>query len=250
MAGPGFNACAQVPPHGVGGGYPAAAGTFYPVRSSNVADLIEQGTMPTMERLEGRTEQVRSKLTHLVLSRGDVFVATSGGGGGVGDPLLRDPGLVAADVVASYVTANHARELYGVVVNDDGSVDESATAARRAEIRRERIGGEPAHEAKAPPVIGVSLARENGAWSCTSCDERLADADANWRDGAVLRERPIKEAFDELEMIVRDRSEAPRVVMREYFCGGCAASLGVDVATEDLDPLPAAQPLRAAVSAR
>jgi N-methylhydantoinase B len=248
MAGPGFNACAQVPPHGVGGGYPAAAGTFYPVRASNVADLIEQRTMPTMERLEGRTEQVRSKLTHLVLARGDVFVATSGGGGGVGDPLLRDPRLVAEDVVAGYVTANHARELYGVVVGEDGGVDEDATTARRAEIRRERIGGEPAREAKAPPVIGVSLARANGSWTCTSCEEPMGDAESNWRDRAVLRERPIKEAFDGLEMIVRDRSEAPRVVMREHFCPGCAASLGVDVATEDLEPLPAARPLHAAIS--
>jgi N-methylhydantoinase B len=152
-------------------------------------------------------------------------------------------------VVAGYVTAPHARELYGVVVAGDGSVDAEATAARRAEIRRERIGGEPAREAAAPPSIGVSLVRADGHWSCASCDERLADAEANWRDGAVLRERPIKEAFDELEMIVRDRSEAPRVVMREHFCPACAASLGVDVATQDLEPLPAAQPLQAAVSA-
>jgi N-methylhydantoinase B len=249
MAGPGFNACAQVPPHGVGGGYPAGAGVFYPVRESNVADLLAQGVMPTMERLEGRTERVRSKLTHLVLARGDVFVATSGGGGGVGDPLLRSPDLVADDVIAGYVTHGHAREIYGVVLGPDDRPDGQATADRRLEIRRERIGGDPARELTAPPSIGVSLNRADGAWSCASCDERLADADGNWRDGSVCRETPIAERYEQLEQVVRERLEPPIVVTREHFCPSCAASLGVDVTTVDLERLPAAQALSAAVSA-
>jgi N-methylhydantoinase B len=249
MAGPGFNACAQVPPHGVGGGYPAGAGVFYPVRESNVADLLSKGIMPTMERLEGRTERVRSKLTHLVLARGDVFVATSGGGGGVGDPLLRSPDLVADDVIAGYVTHGHAREIYGVVLGADDRPDAEATADRRLEIRRERIGGDPAKELTAPPSIGVSLTRADGAWSCASCDERLADADGNWRDGSVCRESPIAERYEQLEQVVRERLEPPIVVIREHFCPSCAASLGVDVTAEDLERLPAAQALSAAVSA-
>jgi N-methylhydantoinase B len=248
MAGPGFNACAQVPPHGFGGGYPGGAGTFFPVRASNVADLLAAGMLPTRERLEGATEVVRSKLTHLVLARGDVFVATSGGGAGIGDPLLRSPKNVAADMAAGYVTPVHAREIYGVILDGDAEVDATAPEARRAEIRRERIGVDPPKEAMAPPSVGISLARDDDAWSCVSCDERLADAGGNWRDGAVLREKPIAERFAELEMLVRDRTEEPRVMMREYFCPGCAASLGVDVATDDLETLPAAQALQQAAS--
>src|SRR5262249_37722259 len=149
------------------------------------------------------------------LARGDVFVATAGGGGGIGDPLLRSPDKVAEDVASGYVTPEHAHEIYGVVLASD-AVDVAATEARRAEIRRQRIGGQPANEAKAPPSVGISLARENGSWACASCDERLAGSDANWRDGAVLREKPIAERYAELGMLVRDRLEAPRVVMREY----------------------------------
>jgi len=214
-----------------------------------VADLLAQGVMPTMERLKGRTERVRSKLTHLVLARGDVFVATSGGGGGVGDPLLRSPDLVADDVIAGYVTHGHAREIYGVVLGPDDRPDAQATADRRLEIRRERIGGDPARELTAPPSIGVSLTRADGAWSCASCDERLADADGNWRDGSVCRETPIAERYEQLEQVVRERLEPPIVVTREHFCPSCAASLGVDVTTVDLERLPAAQALSAAVSA-
>jgi N-methylhydantoinase B len=249
MAGPCFNACAQVPPHGFGGGYPGSSGTFFPVRQSNVGALLAEGKMPTMERLEGRTEVVRSKLTHIVLERGDVFVATAGGGAGLGDPLLRDPQRVLADVVAGYITAAHADAIYGVVLAGDDAVDDAATTARRAAIRRERIGGDPAKEAVAPPSVGIALVRADGAWSCASCDERLADEDGNWRDGAIGAENPIAERYDALGMIVRDRKEAPRVMMREHFCPGCAASLGVDVATDDLEVLPSAQALKVTAAA-
>jgi N-methylhydantoinase B len=248
MAGPCFNACAQVPPHGVGGGYPGSAGTFHPVRESNVSELIEQGILPNRERLKGRAERVRSKLTHIVLARGDVFVATAGGGAGLGDPLLREPAKVVNDIVSGYVTEEHARQIYGVIVTGDQALDADATEKRREEIRRERIGGEPSKPLTAPPAIGVSLHRDGSRWSCASCDEHLAEADGNWRDGAVVVETPIAERYEQLEMIVRDRLEDPRVVVREHFCPVCAASLGVDVATEDLERLQAARPLEVAVA--
>jgi N-methylhydantoinase B len=245
MAGPGFNACAQVPPHGAGGGYPGCAGTFFPVRGSNVAELLDQGILPTMERLQGRTEVVRSKVTHLDLKRGDVFVATAGGGAGIGDPLLRPVAKVAKDVVNGYVTADHAHRIYGVVM-DGEAADATATEQRRAEIRRERIGGEPAKRARETPSTGISLQRDDHNWLCVSCDEALAPADGNWRDGAVLHEQPIAERYQELGMLVRDRTESPRVTIREYFCPGCAASVGVDVATDELEVLPAGHKLEVA----
>jgi N-methylhydantoinase B len=248
MAGPGFNACAEFPPHGFGGGYPGSAGLFFAVRGSNVSELISQGTMPSREALEGRTENVRSKVTHLVLARGDVFVATAGGGAGLGDPLLREPARVVDDVANGYVTADHARVIYGVIL-DGESVDAAATEARRAEIRRERIGGDPARAASAPPSVGISVARENGSWTCASCEEHLGESDSNWRDQAVLKEQPIAERYAELDMVVRDRTEAPRVVIREYFCPSCASALAVDCATEGLDTMPAARELAAAVTA-
>lgn len=54
------------------------------------------------------------------------------GGGGVGQPHERDPELVRADVENGYVTANAARDLYGVVLRpSDRSVDLAATHALR-----------------------------------------------------------------------------------------------------------------------
>lgn len=242
MGGPGFNACAEVPPRGFGGGYPASTGSFYPVRETNVDRLLESGTVPLEDALEGRKENVRSKMTHMVVQRDDVLVLTSGGGGGLGDPLLRRVDLVEADLRAGYITPTHAERVYGVVLEGDDEADQEATAKRREEIRHGRIGSEPRAELSEPANIGVSVVGGGGdAWSCGYCGSTLTSGGANWREQAVLRETPISELYADLEMNLRHREEPPQVMVREHFCPACAGVLGVDVATEDLEPLPAAQ---------
>ncbi len=53
------------------------------------------------------------------------------GGGGMGDPSMRDPALVAADVRDGLVSAAAARAQYKVVVGADGALDAAATATLR-----------------------------------------------------------------------------------------------------------------------
>lgn len=59
------------------------------------------------------------------------FVIEAPGGGGLGNPLLRDPAAVAADVKAGLVSMASAERDYGVICTADGSVDGQATASRR-----------------------------------------------------------------------------------------------------------------------
>ena len=56
----------------------------------------------------------------------------------------------------------------------------------------------------------------------------------NWGE-----EHRVGERYQQMEMKVRERTEGAKVVMREHFCPGCAMSLGVDVATEELETLVA-----------
>jgi N-methylhydantoinase B len=64
-----------------------------------------------------------------------VFVLTTSGGGGLGDPFTREPDAVAADVAARKVSRDAAARDYGVVLTASGDVDVEATA-------RVRRGGE------------------------------------------------------------------------------------------------------------
>ena len=72
----------------------------------------------------GNTDVVR-------LDPGDVINLTSGGGAGWGDPLTRDPDLVARDVARGSVSAEAAARDYGVVLRG-AEVDVAATEALRA----------------------------------------------------------------------------------------------------------------------
>ncbi|HET9492147.1 MAG TPA: hydantoinase B/oxoprolinase family protein [Methylomirabilota bacterium] len=64
------------------------------------------------------------------------------GGGGWGDPLERQPELVALDVLQGKVSARSARDDYGVVLvpqaEGDPAVDEAATRELRARMREHR----------------------------------------------------------------------------------------------------------------
>ncbi len=66
------------------------------------------------------------------LRRDDVVSLRMPGAGGYGDPLQRDPALVAADVLDGKVAAAAALRDYGVVLDAAGRVDETATRAERA----------------------------------------------------------------------------------------------------------------------
>lgn len=70
-------------------------------------------------------------LGNVPFKAGESFVFKSCGGGGWGDPRQRDPARVALDVQNDIVSVEAAREQYAVVLHDDLTVDEAATAALR-----------------------------------------------------------------------------------------------------------------------
>jgi N-methylhydantoinase B len=67
---------------------------------------------------------------------GDVLSVHSSGGGGWGNPMDRDPELVERDVRLEYISIEQARDVYGVVIRDDGIVDIDATDILRSERRQ------------------------------------------------------------------------------------------------------------------
>jgi N-methylhydantoinase B len=77
---------------------------------------------------------------------GDRFERPSAGGGGLGDPLERDPAQVLEDVIDGYVTVRGAEHDYGVVIKpvdpevDDWHIDAAATDALRNRMRQARLG--------------------------------------------------------------------------------------------------------------
>ncbi len=73
------------------------------------------------------------KVAALKMLRGDMVSLRTGGGGGWGDPLEREPERVLLDLKNEYITAEEALNVYGVAV-EDLQVDKGKTE----KIRRER----------------------------------------------------------------------------------------------------------------
>jgi len=76
------------------------------------------GTCNYMAIIRNGQEIMRtSRILNYELRRNDVVSIRSGGGGGWGDPLERDPSAVLQDIINGYISIDVARDVYGVVID-------------------------------------------------------------------------------------------------------------------------------------
>ena len=79
-----------------------------------------------------------SKQQDIPLTSGDRVVVTTPGGGGYGNPMMRDPEAVRYDVMLERYTNEQAKDYFGVILTANGAVDISATKAQRSHTK-ERV---------------------------------------------------------------------------------------------------------------
>lgn len=109
-----------VPPWGVNGGEPGK-------RARKI-----------LEKADGTNTIVANKVEEITVAEGDQLHFVTWGGGGWGNPLDRDPEMVALEIRQGLVSVDGARE-YGVVIAGDGTVDQSATDSLRANMASQVI---------------------------------------------------------------------------------------------------------------
>ncbi|MFQ5825809.1 MAG: hydantoinase B/oxoprolinase family protein [Dehalococcoidia bacterium] len=111
----------HLPPFGVFGGHPALPNEWKVLREEH-EEVVPGG-----------------KAVNYPLRKGDIVVMNTGGAGGYGDPLERDPDRVRQDVLEGLVSLEAARDRYGVVLQGrDLRVDHKATGVQRALLRTRR----------------------------------------------------------------------------------------------------------------
>jgi len=240
-----FSACWQVPPRGIDGGYPGGTSGFVLIQNSNLNELIESGRALTRANLRGEEQLLACKQVGIPMRPGTVFIQFEGGGGGLGDPLTRDPASVAQDVQDGYISREAAERGYGVVLKAGGAeVDAEGTRQRREAIRQERLrrsqkpyGGTVDRDSpvvrKRPigfALLLVETTLGTPVVACAQCGARLADIREDWRTGCALSEREISEALADFGVWVKRRDVLPLVYLREYFCPVCGATIETDVA--------------------
>lgn len=110
-----------IPPYGVRQGSGGAPNRFAVMRDGR----------------EIAPSQLPGKVTGFKMRRDDVLVMCTAGGGGLGDPLDRDPRDVVHDVHYGYISSEKARDVYGVLLIA-GQVDNRETDALRQRLRSQR----------------------------------------------------------------------------------------------------------------
>ena len=88
-------------------------------------------------RSDGSEEWLPAKCDGVNVYAGDVLYFNTWGGGGWGDPMQRDPDLVRTDVNRGLVSREGAAR-YGVIIADNGTVDENATTKLRGKLIKDR----------------------------------------------------------------------------------------------------------------
>lgn len=207
-----------VPGWGVFGSLPTSTCKFAWIKQTDILGKLARGvaTPRAPTEVQGEPEWVRAKTYNNELKPGDIWICAWAGAGGYGDPILREPALVEADVAAGRVTAAWAHTAYGVITGDAG-----ATAERRAAILHERLGHAPTRpidlyaRPQGDPIHEYLEARTDGIY-CRPSGVRLSACTANWKDGAKQRLSPITAA----NPIIRDSKlyTDASVELREFFC--------------------------------
>jgi N-methylhydantoinase B len=114
----------QCPPWGLWGGKPGEYGMY-------------------LLRETGKQEWRTMSGAHIPVPVNAEVIVRTGGGGGWGDPLERDPQAVRSDVVEEFISEPVARQQYAVVLRDDLSVDHVATEQLRNARRSQRRDAQP-----------------------------------------------------------------------------------------------------------
>jgi N-methylhydantoinase B len=108
------------------------------LEDSELAVLIAERKYPSdMGDLGGHSRLL--PYSELELKKDDVLYIRAASGGGFGDPLEREPGLVSEDVRNGLVSKETAEQVYGVVMDESTlAPDLSKTQERRLSLRRQR----------------------------------------------------------------------------------------------------------------
>lgn len=217
---------------GMFGGYPGSCVTQKFCRGSDLLERQRAGQSPTeIAELNGEVTDMGPKPGLTPMRPGDVFETSWQGGGGMGDPLDRDPDRVAEDCRKGHYTSHFADQTFGVILTAKGDADEKATAVRRGELRSGRLrDAEPPRapvtgrtEADAQSIAGALrfASFRGGRWFACRCGQPLASRTENWRDGASRRILPPSDAGS-----IRLH---PELELRQSLCPRCGTSLSVDV---------------------
>ncbi len=222
---------------GISGGMPGSTVRIGRVTGTDIVERLGAGQpLPSrLSEIRGHSEILEVKHERSPIPDGDVWHHCWQGGGGYGDPLLREPSRVAEDVARGAVSGAVARDVYGVVLDEDHALDEAATAVRREDLLRERLA-----EAGVPELddaemsfagigdrpIGTALRIEDSAVLCGVCGHRHCGSEEN----LLLHLRELNRPLSSASPVRGEDYDRGRFSLRHLLCSECGTLVDTQVA--------------------
>lgn len=222
---------------------PNSAGIFGGLPGAQIRQRMGRGVLTDTRQISSRRpndlaelggtwEEYGPKPGMTPMAAGDVFAVSWQGGGGVGDATVREPAVVADDVINGLVSSEQARAVYGVVIAD-GVVKEAETQAQRQKLRASRIGAQSPAEtsdsnASWPVGPALGLHRAAGGWELRSDGHVLARETTRWRDSA--HSKPM-------DRIDGGPTLHPDLAMTGHYCPATGRLLAVDIHLRNKEPV-------------
>lgn len=235
-------------PNGIGiaGGMPGVAIRIARVVDTNMAELLAAGR-PLPDRLEtikGRLEILQPKHGRTPFYPGEVWYHNWQSGGGYGDPLTRAPEHVAIDAARGIISAQAAREIYGVALRSDGSVDAAATLKQREALRAERL--QDAYTPSSAADNGLPIITFQGRGRHRVGEHLVVDFEADTvvcgecghvhcrpSDNLLLHLREKELPLWSAGPVRGEEYDRDRFSLRHLMCAGCGTLVDTQVAFKD-----------------
>ena len=170
--------------HGLRGGYPGTPARYIICRGAQNGEKTNLAMPLSLDEIGGKPEAANFGVYHVYDQ--DIFYVNWNGAGGVRDALDRDPASVCKDIAEGVVSPASARNLYGVLLSKDASLDVAGTKSLRESMRRERM------VARGSKVVSGGIgcthdrcAAGNGDRTIKTRQHRLSDIDASYTSGAT-----------------------------------------------------------------
>jgi N-methylhydantoinase B len=241
--------------HGLWGGHWGQSGLCHYQFGTDIRERFKHGEFPASIRQLAELwelEAVPPKTANIRMLERDVMVQSVSSGGGYGDPIRRDPALVAKDVASKVITAQAAERIYGVIMRD-GVVDDAATQARRQEIRAKRLrraSPPPLPLPRQPGPNGTALTHLHDVAeelelvalgseryiACRDCGHFICAGNGNYKLGAARIDGSLTEIDAELFPDPASEFDVP-IMYREYLCPKCGVLLENELVRADEPPV-------------
>ncbi len=224
---------------GIAGGLPGAAIRVARVVQTDIVERLKRhDKLPlSLEAVNGKAEILCCKHERSPMGQGDVWFHSWQAGGGYGDPLTRDPQVVADDLIRGVVSAEAATGIYGIAVNADGSLNTEETQRSRRALRQARLargvrptggvlrfGGRGQH--KFGDVFDLDL--DHGIVACGYCGQRHCGAD----EDVLARLIEVNDPLCSAGPVRGEDYDRQRFKLRQLCCAHCGGLVDTQVALE------------------